>query len=57
MAHAKQAPTKRKRGIKAVPALGVAGLSLSLASGAPAAIDESVPDTLMLKTGMSHEIA
>jgi hypothetical protein len=56
MAHAKRASMKRKRGIKALPALGAAGLSLSLASGAPAAINGSVPDTLTLKTGMSYEI-
>jgi hypothetical protein len=53
MAHAKQAP---RRGIKTLPALGAAGLSLSLASGAPAAIDGSVADTLTPKTEMRHEI-
>ena len=34
MSHAKQASTKRKRSINAVPVLSAAGLSLSLASGA-----------------------
>jgi hypothetical protein len=38
MSHAKQASTKRKRSINAVPVLSAAGLSLSLASGASAAI-------------------
>jgi hypothetical protein len=36
MLHAKQA-SKQKRRIKVAPVLGAAGLSLSLASGAPAA--------------------
>ena len=53
MAHAKQAP---RRGIKTLPALSAAGLSLSLASGASAAIDGSVADTLTPKTEMRHEI-
>jgi hypothetical protein len=34
MSHAKQASTKRKRSINAVPVLSAAGLSLSLASAA-----------------------
>ena len=38
MSHVKQASTKRKRSINAVPVLSAAGLSLSLASGASAAI-------------------
>jgi len=33
MSHAKQAPAKRRRLRKALPALGAAGLSLTLASG------------------------
>lgn len=37
MSHAKQAPAKRRRLRKALPALGAAGLSLTLASAASAA--------------------
>ena len=53
MSHAKQA-SKRKRLKKAIPVLGAAGLSLSLASrasGGPAV------DTPTQITGASHEIA
>ena len=55
MSHAKQASTKRKRSINAVPVLSAAGLSLSLASGASAAIGRPA-DVLTPKTGMSYEI-
>ena len=56
MSHAKQASTKRKRSINAVPVLSAAGLSLSLASGASAAIGRPAADMPTPKTGMSHEI-
>ena len=56
MSHAKQASTKRKRSINAVPVLSAAGLSLSLASGASAAIGRPAAEVLTPKTGMSHEI-
>jgi hypothetical protein len=57
MSRAKQA-SKGKRGSKAVPALGAAGLSVSLtlASGASIATTASV-DTRTRSTGVSHEIA
>ena len=56
MSHAKQASTKRKRRINAVPVLSAAGLSLSLASGASAAIGRPGADVLTPKTEISHEI-
>jgi hypothetical protein len=56
MSHAKQASTKRKRSINAVPVLSAAGLSLSLASGASAAIGRPAADMPTPKTGMTHEI-
>jgi hypothetical protein len=56
MSHAKKASTKRKRSINAVPVLSAAGLSLSLASGASAAIGKPAADRLMPKTGVVHEI-
>jgi hypothetical protein len=56
MSHAKQASTKRKRSINAVPVLSAAGLSLSLASGASAAIGRPAADMPTPKTGISHEI-
>ena len=56
MSHQKQSSTKRKRSINAVPVLSAAGLSLSLASGASAAIGRPAADVLTPKTGMSHEI-
>jgi hypothetical protein len=40
----------------AVPVLSAAGLSLSLASGASAAIARPAADVLTPKTGMRHEI-
>ena len=55
MSHTKQASTKRKRSFNAVPVLSAAGLSLSLASGASAAIKPAA-DMPTPKTGMSHEI-
>jgi hypothetical protein len=51
MSHAKQSSTKRKRSINAVPVLSAAGLSLSLASGASAAIGRPAADM-----PTSHEI-
>jgi hypothetical protein len=56
MSHGKQASTKRKRSNNAVPVLSVAGLSLSLASGASAAIGKPAADVLTPKTEMSQEI-
>jgi hypothetical protein len=45
---------QRKRRSKAVPVLGVAGLSLSLASSAPAAISGTNPDPVSPQV-MLHE--
>ncbi len=53
MLHAKQA-SSRKRKSKAIPILGAAGLSLSVASGA--AIGGPATDILTPKAGVSHEI-
>ncbi len=55
MLRAKQA-SKRKHGGNAVPVLGAAGLSLSLASGASAATSGSTADILMRNIGVSHQI-
>ena len=56
MSHAKQ-DSKRKRRSKAVPLLGAAGLSLSLASGASATTTaDPAADPLTRNTGVSHEI-
>ena len=55
MSHAKQ-PSKRMHRACAVPLLGAAGLSLSLASGAPAATEGPAADMPTQNTGMSHEI-
>ena len=55
MSRAKQT-SKRKRRSKAVPFLGAAGLSLSLASGASAATETSVVDVLTQNAGAGHEI-
>ena len=55
MSHTKQA-SNRKRRACAVPLLGAAGLSLSLASGAPAATGEPAADIPSRDTGVSHEI-
>ena len=56
MSNAKQAP-KRKRGAKAVPVLGAAGL-LSLVGGAAAAATNGAPvaDLPTQKTAPDHEI-
>jgi hypothetical protein len=48
--------SKRKRRSKAVPFLGAAGLSLSLASGASAATESPVVDVLTQNAGAGHEI-
>ena len=55
MLPAKQASKRKRRG-KAVPVLGAAGLSLSLASGASAATSGSTADMLTRSTGVSHQI-
>ena len=55
MSHATQG-SKRKRRSKALPVLGAAGLSLSLASGASAAAGGPAADMLTRNTGVSHEI-
>ena len=56
MAHAKKA-SKPKRRRTALPALGVAGMSLSLAGGASAATGGPAAEMLTRDTGVSHEIA
>ena len=55
MSQPKQA-SKQKRRACAVPLLGAAGLSLSLASGASAATEVPVTDAPTQDTGVSHEI-
>ena len=55
MSHSKQA-SKRKRRACAVPLLGAAGLSLSLASGASAATEVPAADMPTQNTPASHEI-
>jgi hypothetical protein len=55
MLHAKQT-SKQKRRSKAVPALGAAGLSLSLVSGASAASGGPAADRLTRNTDVKHEI-
>jgi hypothetical protein len=52
MRHTKEA-AHRKRRTKAVPVLGVAGLSFSLATGAPAAIGSANPDFGNIGVGRS----
>jgi hypothetical protein len=47
---------ERKRRGKAVPVLGAAGLSLTLASGASAATEAPIADVLTHNAGVSHEI-
>ena len=54
MSRAKQG-SKRKHRACAVPLLGAAGLSLSLASGASAATEVPVTGTATQNTGVSHE--
>jgi hypothetical protein len=55
MARTKQA-SKRNRRSKAVPVLGAAGLSLSLASGASASTSGPAADVTPQSTSPSHEI-
>ena len=55
MARTKQA-SKRNRRSKAVPVLGVAGLSLSLASGASASTSGQVADVTPQNIPPNHEI-
>ena len=55
MAHAKQA-SRRKRRRTALPALGVAGVSLSLAGGASAATSGPATDIPSWDTAARHEI-
>ena len=55
MARAKQA-SKRKRRSKAVPVLGAAGLSLSLAGGASASTGGIATDISPQNTSPNHEI-
>jgi hypothetical protein len=55
MSQTKEA-AKRKRRTKAMPVLGVAGMSLSLAGGASAATSGPATDTQSRDTGPSHEI-
>jgi hypothetical protein len=57
MLHGKRAPTKPKHGRKALPVLGAARLSLSLAGAASAAaIGGPTTDMLTRNAGVSHEI-
>lgn len=55
MLRAKQASKPKYRG-KALPVLGAAGLSLSLASGASVATSRSGADMLTRNTGVSHQV-
>ena len=48
--------SKKKRRSKAVPALGAAGLSLTLASEASLAATAPALDTMTRKAGVRHEI-
>ena|SRR5947209_1309919 len=58
MLHGKQMPTKPKRRRKVLPALGAAGLSLTLTSAASAgAIGEQTADALTRNASISHEIS
>jgi len=54
MSRAKQASRRKSRAC-AVPLLGAAGLSLSLASGAPAGTEGPAADMPTQNTGVSHE--
>jgi len=56
MSHAKASFDEAKAQLNAVPVLSAAGLSLSLASGASAAIGRPAADMPTPKTGISHEI-
>ena len=55
MSRAKQGAERKRRG-KAVPILGAAGLSLTLASGASATTEAPVADVLAHNGGVNHEI-
>jgi hypothetical protein len=55
MSRAKQA-SRRKRGNGALPALGAAGLSLTLAGGASAAAEAPAAEMLSPKATAGHEI-
>jgi hypothetical protein len=55
MARAKQA-SKRSRRSKALPALGIAGVSLSLASGASASTGEAATDLTAQATSPGHQL-
>jgi hypothetical protein len=55
MAQAKQA-SKRKRRVTALPVMGVAGMTLSLAGGASAATTGPVVDNPALKVGPQPQI-
>ena len=55
MSHAKQASMRKSRAC-ARPLLGAAGVSLSLASGAPAATVGPVADIPMQNAGVNHQI-
>ena len=55
MARTKQA-SKRNRRSKAVPVLGAAGLSLSLASGASASTNGAAADVSRQNTSPNHQI-
>jgi len=55
MSHQRR-PSSRKRNSKAIPILGAAGLSLSLAGGVSAASAAPTTDTRTLNTKVSHEI-
>ena len=55
MLHAKRSP-KRKRRCESLPILGVAGLSLALASGASEATNGPALDAPMGNAGVTHEI-
>jgi hypothetical protein len=56
MSRAKRA-SKAERRIKAVPVLGAAGLSLTLASGAYGASSTSAADVLSRSARVTHEIS
>jgi hypothetical protein len=55
MSHTKQA-SKRKRRSKAVPVLGIAGVSLAMAGGASAATTGQATDTQSQNTSPRHEV-
>jgi hypothetical protein len=55
LSRAKQGAERKRRG-KAMPILGAAGLSLTLASGASAATEAPAADVLTHNAGVSHEI-